>query len=144
MKSFSAIQPPGHTRPIGKYSPGVALPLGGGRSLVFVSGQVASDERGRVIGEGDPRRQAEAVFANLEAVLRAAGGSLADLVSVVIYLTDISNFAAVSEVRNRVLGDPPPSSTLVEVSRLAIAEHLVEISGVALIINSGTEEAGES
>jgi enamine deaminase RidA (YjgF/YER057c/UK114 family) len=143
MSPFSALQPPGHTRPIGKYSPGIAMPLGGGRSLVFVSGQVASDEQGRVVGAGDPRRQAEAVFANLDAVLSVAGGSLADLVSVVIYLTDISNFTAVSEVRNRVLADPPPSSTLVEVSRLAIAEHLVEISGVALI-NNGTAEAGES
>ena len=60
-------------------------------------------------------------------------GSLADLVSVIIYVTDIANFAAISEVRNRVLRDPPPASTLVEVSRLAIAEHLVEISATALI-----------
>jgi enamine deaminase RidA (YjgF/YER057c/UK114 family) len=109
------------------------VPIGSGRELVFISGQVASDECGRVIGAGNARLQAEAVFANLNTVLQAAGGSLKNLVSVVIYLTDIADFAAVSEVRNRVFTDPPPSSTLVEVSRLAIAEHLVEISGIAVI-----------
>jgi 2-iminobutanoate/2-iminopropanoate deaminase len=134
---FQAVQPARHTRPIGKYSPAIVAPIAPGRRLVFISGQVASDERGEVVGRGDPQRQAEAVFANVEAVLTAAGGSLHDLVSVVIYLTDLSHFEAVSAVRNRVLGDPPPSSTLVEVSRLAIVDHLVEISGVALIADPG-------
>jgi 2-iminobutanoate/2-iminopropanoate deaminase len=133
MSAFTAIQPPEHTLPIGKYSPGILAPIAPGKSLLFISGQVASDEHGNVIGIGDPRRQAEAVFANLEAVLRSCNGSLTDLVSVIIYVTDIANFAAISEVRNSVLGNPPPASTLVEVSRLAIAEHLVEISGTALI-----------
>ena len=136
MSAFTAVQPPEHTLPIGKYSPGILAPFAPGKSLLFISGQVASDAEGRVIGVGDPGRQAEAVFANIEAVLRSCNGSLADLVSVIIYVTDIANFAAISEVRNRVLRDPPPASTLVEVSRLAIAEHLVEISAVALILNN--------
>jgi 2-iminobutanoate/2-iminopropanoate deaminase len=133
MRSFSAVHPQGHTLPIGKYSPGIVLPITPDKSLLFVSGQVASDEQGRVIGVGDPRRQTEVVFSHIEAILRTSGGSLADLISLVIYVTDMTNFAAVSEVRNEVLHDPPPSSTLVEVARLAIAEHLVEISGIALI-----------
>jgi enamine deaminase RidA (YjgF/YER057c/UK114 family) len=133
MSALTAVQPPEHTLPIGKYSPGILAPVAPGKSLLFISGQVASDAEGRVIGVGDPARQAEAVFANIEAVLRSCNGSLADLVSVVIYVTDVANFAAISEVRNRVLRDPPPASTLVEVSRLAIAEHLVEISATALI-----------
>jgi enamine deaminase RidA (YjgF/YER057c/UK114 family) len=111
----------------------VLVPLNSSSSLLFISGQVASDERGKVIGPGDIRRQTEAVFARLEAVLDAAGGSLADLVSMVIYVTEMANFTAVSEVRNRVLADPPPSSTFVEVSALAVPEHLVEISAVALV-----------
>lgn len=133
MSAFTAIQPPEHTLPIGKYSPGILVPIAPGKSLLFISGQVASDEQGNVIGIDDPGRQADVVFANIEAVLRSCNGSLADLVSVVIYVTDIANFAAISEVRNRVLGDPPPASTLVQVSRLAIPEHLVEISGTAII-----------
>ncbi|MBW5248087.1 RidA family protein [Streptomyces poriferorum] len=127
------IQPPGHTLPIGKYSPAVSVPLGNGRRMVFVSGQVSSDAEGTVIGPGDATVQTETVFRLLSEVLKKAGGELADLVSVVIYLSDMADFAAVSAVRNRVLSDPAPSSTLVEVSRLAIAEHLVEISGVAVV-----------
>jgi enamine deaminase RidA (YjgF/YER057c/UK114 family) len=109
------------------------VPLGADVKMVFVSGQVASDDQGNTIGVGDPARQTEVVIGNLEAVLRAAGGSLANLVSVVIYLRNITDFPAVSAVRNRLFGEPAPSSTLVEVSRLAIADHLVEISGVAVI-----------
>lgn len=133
MSSFTAVHPPGHTLPIGKYSPAIVLPVAPGKSLLFISGQVASDEQGRVLGGGDPGRQAAVVFEHIEAILKASGGSLADLVSVVIYVTDMANFAAISKVRNAVLHDPPPASTLVEVSRLAVAEHLVEISGIALI-----------
>jgi 2-iminobutanoate/2-iminopropanoate deaminase len=136
MSEFTAVHPPEHTLPIGKYSPGILAPIAPGESLLFISGQVASDAQGHVIGVGDPHRQAEAVFANIEAVLESCNGSLADLMSVVIYVTDIANFAAISEVRNRVLGDPAPASTLVEVSRLAIPEHLVEISATALISSS--------
>jgi 2-iminobutanoate/2-iminopropanoate deaminase len=133
LKLFSAVHPAGHNPPIGKYSPGVLVPLGGSSSLLFISGQVASDYKGKVIAPGDVRRQTEMVFARMEAVLEAGGGSLADLVSVVIYVTEMAHFAAVSEVRNRVLGDPAPSSTFVEVSALAVPGHLVEISGIALV-----------
>ena len=133
MNLFSALQPASHTQPIGKYSPGVRVPVGPDKALVFVSGQVASDESGNVIGAGDAKRQTEVVFANIDAVLGEAGGCLKDLVSVVIYITDMQNFGAVSGVRNAVLGNPAPSSTFVEVARLAIPEHLVEISGIAVI-----------
>ncbi|GHE29858.1 reactive intermediate/imine deaminase [Streptosporangium violaceochromogenes] len=129
----SAIRPPHHTLPIGRYSPAVSVPLDGERTLVFISGQVAGDAQGRTLGAGDPARQTEAVFELMSEILKEAGGSLADLVSVVIYLADMAHLAAVSEVRNRVLSEPPPASTLVEVARLAVAGHLVEISGVAVV-----------
>ncbi|GHJ26091.1 MULTISPECIES: RidA family protein [Streptomyces] len=127
-----AVRPAGHTPPIGRYSPAVSVPVGGGR-LVFVSGQVSADGEGRTIGPGDAATQAETVFHRISEVLKAAGGTLADLVSLVIYLVDLDDFTAVSTVRNRVLADPAPSSTLVEVSSLAIRDHLVEISGVAFV-----------
>lgn len=128
-----AVQPPGHTLPLGKYSPAVSVPLDGTRRMVFVSGQVSSDGEGRVVGPGDAALQTETVFRLLSDVLKEAGGSLDDLVSMVVHLTDMSDFMAVSTVRDRVLGDPAPSSTLVEVTRLAVAEHLVEISAVAVV-----------
>ncbi|WP_217559014.1 RidA family protein [Streptomyces sp. GbtcB6] len=135
----TVVQPAGHTLPIGRYSPAIAVPFDGSRSLVFVSGQVSSDAEGRVIGAGDAALQTETVFRLLAEVLKEAGGSLSDLVSVVVYLADMGDFAAVSAVRNQVLAEAgaAPSSTLVEVSSLAVADHLVEISGVAVVHGRG-------
>ena len=136
------VQPPAFSKPIGRYSPGVRVPLGGGRWLLFVSGQVATDAEGRTVGPGDPGRQTRKVFENLSRVLEEAGGSLGDLVSITIYLTRMADFAAVSAVRNEALAGFAPSSTLVEVKGLAVADHLVEISGVAVIEPAAGPEAG--
>ncbi|GLZ37111.1 RidA family protein [Actinokineospora sp. NBRC 105648] len=128
-----ALTPDRHSKPIGKYSPGVAVDVGPGSRLVFVSGQVATDDTGAVLHPGDAGGQAEVVFTRIAEVLAEAGATPADLVSVVVYLTDVvRDFGAVSTVRNRVLGDPAPASTLVEVARLAESGCLVEISGIAL------------
>ncbi|MEV4915840.1 RidA family protein [Streptomyces tirandamycinicus] len=132
-QNATVLQPPGHTLPIGKYSPGVVVPLDAERVMVFISGQVSSDAEGNCIGVGDAGLQTETVFRMVSDVLKEVGGTLADLVSVVIYLKDMSDFPAVSQVRNRVLSDPAPASTLVEVSKLAISDHLVEISGVGVV-----------
>jgi enamine deaminase RidA (YjgF/YER057c/UK114 family) len=131
-----AVVPAGHSKPVGRYSPGVRVPLSQDAWLVFISGQVATDGSGQLIGPGDPGRQAEAVFGNIERVLNAAQGDLRHLVSLVIYLTDMAYFPAVSAVRNRLLGDPAPSSTLVSVASLAEPGVLVEISAVAVVPGS--------
>ena len=129
----SAIHPSGHTLPIGRYSPAVAVPLDGKRTMVFISGQVAGNAEGRTVGVGDPGCQTEEVFRRIAEILHEVGGDVGDLVSVVVYLADMAHFPAVSAVRDRVLRAPPPASTLVEVARLAVADHLVEISGVAVV-----------
>ncbi|HVK20206.1 MAG TPA: RidA family protein [Actinokineospora sp.] len=139
MTDRTLLHPPGHSRPIGRYSAGVAVDIGAGRVLVAVSGQVATDDEGKTLGVGDPAAQAEVVFQRLSAVLDAAGGSVADLVSVIIYLTDITHFPAISAVRDRVFADSAPASTLVEVSRLADPDHLVEISGTAVVHRTDRE-----
>lgn len=126
------ITPPDHTKAIGAYSPGVKVSLEG-KSLLFISGQVASDENGKAIGPGDPALQTEYVFQKIRAVLKEAGGDLEDLASVVIYVKSIDDFPAISGVRNKYLATARPSSTLVEVSRMALDEVLVEISGVAVV-----------
>jgi 2-iminobutanoate/2-iminopropanoate deaminase len=132
-RDFSAIVPAGNSRPVGRYSPGLTVPLDEYRKLVMISGRVASSPEGLLVGGRDPKAQAEAVFDRLEAVLSAAGGGLADLVSVVIYVVDRSHFGAISEVRNRRLADPPPASVLVVVTALAEEGRLVEISGIAVV-----------
>lgn len=128
-----ALIPAGHSKPVGMYSPGIAVELAGAR-LVFVSGQVATDARGTVLAPGDAGAQAEIVFERVAQVLAQSGGQLSDLVSVVIYATDVArDFEAISGARNRLLGDPPPASVLVEVSGLVETGCLVEISGVAVV-----------
>jgi 2-iminobutanoate/2-iminopropanoate deaminase len=129
-----ALVSQGQSKPIGRYSPGLALQLLPPARLVFISGQVATDDRGQVLGRGDAGRQAEVVFLRIRHILGLVSGDLADLVSVVIYVVNVErDFAAVSAVRNRVLGTPAPTSTLVEVSRLAEEGCLVEISGIAVV-----------
>jgi 2-iminobutanoate/2-iminopropanoate deaminase len=126
------LVPEGHSKPVGKYSPGIALRPEAAGSLVFVSGQVATDEHGRLLHPGDAGGQAEVVFDRLAAVLAAAGLGLADLVSLTIYVCDLGeNFAAVSAVRNARLSEPGPSSAFVGVAALVEDGCLVEISGIA-------------
>ena len=127
------LLPEGHSRPIGRYSPGIAWTVSPGDRLVFVTGQVAVDAEGRTLALGDPAGQTEIVFHNIERVLAEAGGGLEDLVSLTVYLTDRDDFQHVSRVRNAVLPDVAPSSTLVVVASLADPDHVVEISGVAIV-----------
>lgn len=99
--------------------------------LLFLSGQAAIDPTGEVVGVGDFDRQAEQVFANLETVLQLGGASLADVVKVTIYLTDMSHFPKIVELRGRYFTPPYPADTLVEVRALALPELMIEIDAIA-------------
>jgi len=125
--------PPSFSKPIGKYVPGMLIPLNQAKALLFISGQVATDEFGNTIGIDDPEAQARKVFANLLKVIEISGGKLEDLVSITIYVTDMKNFKKISKVRDEIFINFAPSSTLIEVKGLAQKEHLVEISAIAVI-----------
>ena len=100
--------------------------------LLFVSGQVARDENGNVVGRGDMRAQAEQVFKNIQTVLASRGATLADMVELTCYVKDMSQIAAYREVRERVLGsNPRPASTLVEVKGFSSEDFLLEVNAVA-------------
>jgi reactive intermediate/imine deaminase len=101
--------------------------------LLFVSGFVPVDGEGRLVGGDDVVAQARQVFANLAAVLAAAGATFADVVKVTVYLTDIADRARINPVRQEVFGETRPASTLVEVSALAVPGAKLEIEAVALI-----------
>ena len=95
--------------------------------LVFVSGQAALDERGGIVGAGDFDAQAEQTFRNLARVLAAGGSSLDREVKVTIFLTDMSNFPKIVELRKRWFSAPYPADTIVEVTSLALPELEIEI-----------------
>lgn len=103
-----------------------------GRTL-YVSGQIATDASGAVVGEGDIEAQARQVFANLEAALAAGGASLSQVVKITVFMTDVAQLAKFRMVRDSRFGANPPASSLVEVSRLVRPELLIEIEAVAVI-----------
>jgi len=88
-------------------------------NLVFLSGQTPLDPAtGTMVGTGDIEAQARRAFDNIKAVCEAAGGSLADVVRVGLYLTDISQFAAVNVVMSEYFEQPYPARSTIEVSAL--------------------------
>jgi len=121
---------------------GVAPPPAGGYShvvsgsgrVVMIAGQVAVDERGDLVGEGDAAGQARQVFENLRRCLAAVGGSFDDVVRLNYYLTDVRDLPAVRVIRDEFISaDHPPASTAVQVVALALPGLLIEIDATALI-----------
>ncbi len=109
---------------IGTYSQAVAVP-----GLVFISGQIPLDPATMEVVSEDVEQQTEQVFRNLAAVAEAAGGSLADLVKLTVYLTDLGDFATVNEVMARHVPEPYPARAAIGVSALPRAVA-VEIEAI--------------
>ncbi|HLM49278.1 MAG TPA: RidA family protein [Solirubrobacteraceae bacterium] len=101
--------------------------------LLFVSGIVAVDAEGALVGGSDVVAQAEQVFALLGRVLAAAGAAPGDVVKVTLYLLDKDDRPRINPVRQRFFGTARPASTLVEVSGLAVAGARLEVDAVALL-----------
>ena len=101
--------------------------------LIAISGQVALDESGRLVGPGDPEAQARQVFENLRRCLAAADVTFADVVKLTIYVTDLATMAAVRAVRDEYVDTArPPASSAVQVARLVLPELLLEIDALAV------------
>jgi 2-iminobutanoate/2-iminopropanoate deaminase len=101
--------------------------------LLFVSGIVAVDGEGALVGGDDVVAQARQVFESMRAVLAAAGCGFGDVVKVTVFLTDVGDRPLVNPVRQDVFGEARPASTLVEVSRLAVPGAKVEVEAIAVI-----------
>lgn len=120
--------------PVGMYSHGFAVPPG---ELIVVAGQVALDRDGQLVGPGDIRAQLRQTLTNLEAVLKAAGGSLRDVVKFTTYLTRAEDIPEFMEARRALYpGYFPdgvyPANTLLVVDRLVRPEFLIEIEAIAV------------
>ena len=102
--------------------------------ILWISGMVALDAQGEIVGVDDIDAQATQVFENLKAVLAEAGGTLADVVSTTTYMTDRAYSLPINDVRVRYfVDDPRPTSTLLVVAGLARPEFLVEVEAVAVV-----------
>ena len=104
----------------------------GPNRTIYISGQIAYDKDGKVVGAGDMKAQAEQVFRNLEAALTAAGAKFSDVVKMNSYITDMSKVQAVRDVRAKYFTTAAPASTFVEVKGLVRPELLLEIEVVAV------------
>jgi 2-iminobutanoate/2-iminopropanoate deaminase len=101
--------------------------------FLWISGMLPTDEAGTLIGPGDVVAQAEQVFRNIEAVLQHTGADFSRVVKVVVYLRRVEDRPAVNVVRQRCFGESRPASTLVEISRLAMEEAMIEVDAVAYL-----------
>jgi reactive intermediate/imine deaminase len=105
----------------------------GPNKTIYISGQIAYDKDGKLVGAGDMQAQAEQVFKNLEAALTAAGAKFSDVVKMNSYITDMSRIQAVRDVRARYFKDSLPASTFVQVAGLVRPDLLLEIEVVAVL-----------
>jgi len=104
----------------------------GGR-IVYIAGQVALDRQGKLVGKGDFEAQTDQVFRNLTAALAAVGCTPGNIAKMTIFMRDANQLQSFRKARDRFLGGlTPPASTLVEVSRLALEDFLIEIEAVAV------------
>jgi len=125
IRTSKLVDPGGH------FSQAVAIPSKG--VMVFVSSMTARRADGKIAGIGDVEEQTRQVCENIKSALEAAGGSMDDVCRVDVYLRNIGDRERVNKVRREFFRSPPPASTLVEVSKLASPEFLVEISAIAVI-----------
>lgn len=114
--------------------PGYSHVVTGSGRLVVISGQVALDEAGQLVGGQDTADQAEQVFANLARALDAADATFADVVKLTYFLRDVAALPAVRAVRDRYVDTAnPPASSAVQVAALAGPEFLIEVEAMALV-----------
>lgn len=105
----------------------------GAQSLLFVSGQAPISAEGELVGEGDFASQVEQTLENLRTVLEQAGASMADIVKLTVYMTDISRLRDYTQIKARFIEGPQPASTAVEVSALAQPGMEIEIEAFAVL-----------
>jgi 2-iminobutanoate/2-iminopropanoate deaminase len=118
--------------PVGPYNQAIVA----GGQMVFLAGQIAlSPETGAIVGEGDVAQQTEQVMVNLQAVLKAAGSGLQQIVKTNVYLKDMNDFAAMNNVYGKFFDEETaPARACVEVARLP-KDVLVEIDCIAVVNN---------
>ncbi len=127
---FQIIHNPANVHATSGYSHAVRM-----GDLLFVSGQVAQNQHGEIVGKGDARAQTEQIYRNLQAVLEASGSGLDRVGKITVLTTSLDHLPAIREVRDQVFGPigHVPASTLAVISSLAHPDYLVEIEAIAAL-----------
>jgi 2-iminobutanoate/2-iminopropanoate deaminase len=129
------IQPKGiHVRMMaGQPAYTQVIAVSGSGRQIFVAGQLARDPDGNCVGKGDMRSQIQQVGENIKTCLAAAGATLADIIKTNTYVTDFEEFSKHGDMRMRYFGPATPTSTTVEVRRLAHRDFMIEVEVMAMV-----------
>ena len=130
-KKKTAKNPSTVARPLKNYYSNAVRSEAG--PLLWISGQVAVDKAGKLVGEGDLRKQAVQVLENIRAILSESGAAMSDIVKVTVYVTDIRAFNDIADIREKYFPEDGPASVICEVSALAWPEFMIEIEAVAVV-----------
>jgi 2-iminobutanoate/2-iminopropanoate deaminase len=121
----------GLSKPGAAFSPLILTPPGA--RLFFVAGLLARGDGGDIVGPGDVTVQTRLICRNLEKAAKAAGGSLASIIRLDIYVTDIAFKDQVNAVRREVFAVEPPVSTMLQVGAFTEPDALVEITAIGVV-----------
>src|SRR5215217_4957096 len=121
----SIIIPPNSAPPLAPYSPGTKAD-----GVVYVSGMLALDPQGNVVGQGDVRAQTRVVLEAVKGVIEAAGGTLGDITFNSIFLKDLGDYAAMNEVYREYFPTEAPARYCIRAD-LVRPDFLVEVSSIA-------------
>jgi len=127
FKNPSSVAPPRG------YSHAAVIDLGS-CEMIVLSGQVPLDKNGTLVGDGDFGKQSEQVLLNIKNILSELGGTMDHIIRLGIYTTDVSQMQAFRDVRDKFINVKlPPTSTLVEVTKLFRGDVFIEVEATAII-----------
>jgi 2-iminobutanoate/2-iminopropanoate deaminase len=104
-------------------------------NTIYISGQVALDPEGNIVGVNDMAAQSHQVFDNMEAVLKEAGATMEDVVKITVFMTDLSRFSDFAKIREKKFPSGMPASTVVSVNGLLLPDLLLQVEAIAIIQN---------
>ncbi|PSL44326.1 enamine deaminase RidA (YjgF/YER057c/UK114 family) [Chitinophaga niastensis] len=115
------------------YSQAAVIDLGNCK-MIIISGQVALDKQGILIGKDDAGKQTEQSFLNIKNIIEEAGGTMDNIVKLGYFVTDVAQIQTIRSVRDKFINtEKPPTSTLVQVNKLFRNDVLIEIEATAII-----------
>ena len=124
------LQSPNISVSRGIMSQGVSVPAG---NMVFVSGQVARNAAGELVGKGDIKAQTRQALENVKSVLETAGATMEDVVKVTVFVTNVvEHYTQIHEARAEYWKSDYPASTMVEIRSLVSPDMLIEIEAIAV------------
>lgn len=115
------------------YSNAIAIDITDTKKMVWISGQLAFDENGNIVGENDISIQTEQCIKNIRALLEEFGGTLDDIVQVTVYVKDMSELSEIHKIRLKYFNEPYPTSTLVQITDFVNPTALIEIEASGVI-----------